>query len=453
MAVSADGRKCGYISGGCVDADVALQAKQAIAENKNMSLRYGDGSPFIDMPLPCGGAIDITILPDADEAPLRKCHAALCSRQRAQLSLPGLSKTFTYTPKINVRIAGRGADALALARLVRASGYGLTLQLRDGEDIDEAALEGFNDLVPLKTPQDLPVSVDDAWTAFILMFHDPDWETALLKQALQGKAFYVGAVGSQKTQNRRQMRLQQEGVEPDQIARVRGPVGLLPSMRDSSMLAASALAEIVGTYTQAQSSLFSDTAVILLAAGQSKRFEDGDKLLSDLSGKPLLSHAAMHLSDEPCAARIAVTGPGQSDRQRILKSAGWEIVENHDPAAGQSTSLKTAIDAVAGLQGVGHALILLADMPFISDSHLLGLRNAMTPGISAVMSATGDTLCPPAIFSRNTFNALVNIPGDVGARRVFRSLSDTKTIPLPQQEAIDVDTTEDLARATGALMT
>ena len=186
MAVGADGRKCGYISGGCVDADVVLQAKQAIVENKSLSLRYGDGSPFIDMPLPCGGAIEIVILPDANEAGLRKCHDTLYARKRAQLSLPGLSTTFTYTPKLNVRIAGRGADALALARLVRASGYGLTLQLRDGEDIDEAALEGFNDVVPLKTPQDLPVSADDAWTAFILMFHDPDWETALLKQALQG---------------------------------------------------------------------------------------------------------------------------------------------------------------------------------------------------------------------------------------------------------------------------
>lgn len=453
MAVRADGRKCGYISGGCVDADVVLQAEQAIAENKSLSLRYGDGSPFIDMPLPCGGAIEIAILPDADKAALRKCHDTLCARKRAQLSLPGLSATFTYTPKLNVRIAGRGADALALARLVRASGYGLTLQLRDGEDIDEAALEGFNDVVPLKTPQDLPVSADDAWTAFILMFHDPDWETALLKQALQGKALYVGAVGSQKTQSRRQMRLEQEGVEPEQIARVRGPVGLLPSMRDSSMLAVSALAEIVGAYTHAQTSPFSDTAVILLSAGQSKRFESGDKLLSELSGKPVLSHAAMHLSDEPCAARIAVTGPGQPDRQRILKSAGWEIVENSDPAAGQSTSLKAAIDTAAGLPNVGYVLVLLADMPFVSDRHLLALRNAMTPGISAVMSSVGDTLCPPAIFSRNTFDALGNIPGDVGARHVFRSLNNTKTIPLPQQEAIDIDTTEDLAWATGALMT
>ena len=53
MAVSASGLKCGYISGGCVDADVVLQARQAIEEGKPRPLRYGTGSPFIDMPLPC----------------------------------------------------------------------------------------------------------------------------------------------------------------------------------------------------------------------------------------------------------------------------------------------------------------------------------------------------------------------------------------------------------------
>ncbi|MCA8893592.1 MAG: XdhC family protein, partial [Hyphomonas sp.] len=59
MAVSASGQKCGYISGGCVDADVVLQARQSIEDGKPRSLRYGTGSPFIDMPLPCGGAIDM----------------------------------------------------------------------------------------------------------------------------------------------------------------------------------------------------------------------------------------------------------------------------------------------------------------------------------------------------------------------------------------------------------
>ena len=451
MAVSGDGRRCGYISGGCVDADVVLQAQQALKDNEILSLRYGAGSPFIDMPLPCGGAIEVTILPRPDEALLRQCHDNLRARKWARLSLPELPVSFVYRPKLRIRIAGRGADALALARLVRASGYDLALQLRDGEDIDEALRDGFEDVVSLKTPQSLPPAWDDASTAFVLMFHDPDWEAALLKQALRGKAFYIGAVGSQKTQSRRRARLAQEGIQPAKIARVRGPIGLVPSMRDATMLAVSALAEIVGAYRETRVNPFLNTAVILLAAGQSERFQGGDKLLADLAGRPVLSHTAARLADQPVAARIAVTGPGQADRQKILEAAGWEIVENKQAAAGQSTSLKAGMDAATGIPDVEQVLILLADMPFISDEHLHALRETMTPETSAVMSVNRDTLCPPAIFSKATFDQLAGISGDVGARHIFRSLSETQTCQLPDSEALDVDTVEDLARATGAL--
>jgi xanthine/CO dehydrogenase XdhC/CoxF family maturation factor/CTP:molybdopterin cytidylyltransferase MocA len=451
MAVTEDGRRCGYISGGCVDADVVLQAQQAISENKVMSLRYGDGSPFIDMPLPCGGAIEISILPDASEKKLQLCHDALSARVNTTLSLPELSASFAYSPKLRIRIAGRGADALALARLVRASGYELTLQLRDGEDIDEARRDSFNDVTALKTPQDLPPSSDDAWTAFILMFHDPDWEAALLKQALQGQAFYIGAVGSRKTQSRRRTRLEQEGVEPLQISRVRGPVGLVPSMRDASMLAVSTLAEIVGVYREAQTTSLADTAIILLAAGKSERFAEGDKLLSSLAGKPVLGHAAALLEGQPVAARIAVIGPGQTERHELLQSAGWQVIENRDAAAGQSTSLKAGIKAAAALPEVEHALFLLADMPFITNAHLNRLRQTMALETQAVMSSARESNCPPAIFSRSTFEQLTNLSGDMGARQVFQSLDRTKTVSLPESDALDIDTTEDLARATGAL--
>ncbi|MEZ6001142.1 NTP transferase domain-containing protein [Hyphomonas sp.] len=451
MAVSSDGRRCGYISGGCVDADVVLQAQQAIEDNKVLTLRYGAGSPFIDMPLPCGGAIEITILPSADENALRQCHDSLRARNWTRLSLPELPSSFVYRPKLRIRIAGRGADALALARLVRAGGYNLTLQLRDGEDIDEAALDGFDDVKALKTPQDLPPAADDTSTAFLLMFHDPDWEAALLKQALRGQAFYIGAVGSRKTQNRRKAHLEQEGVEAAQITRVRGPIGLVPSMRDASMLAISALAEIVSAYKDTTINPFANTAIILLAAGQSERFQDGDKLLADLAGKPVLGHAAAMLADQPVAARIAVTGPGQADRQRILKAAGWQIVENSDTTSGQSTSLRAGMDVVAGMPAVEQVLILLADMPFVSDAHLHALREAMTSETTASMSVNRNALCPPAIFSKATFDQLKSISGDVGAKQVFRALSHTQTCQLPDSNAPDIDTVEDLARATGAL--
>ncbi|MFW6027943.1 MAG: XdhC family protein [bacterium] len=71
MAVSESGEQAGYISGGCIDADVVLQAQGAIKSGKPQLLRYGAGSPFIDLPLPCGGTIEVVILPHADTETVR----------------------------------------------------------------------------------------------------------------------------------------------------------------------------------------------------------------------------------------------------------------------------------------------------------------------------------------------------------------------------------------------
>ncbi|MEQ9315788.1 MAG: XdhC family protein, partial [Henriciella sp.] len=137
MAVTADGDVAGYISGGCIDADVVLQAQNALKDGKAKSLRYGAGSPFVDLPLPCGGAIELVIEPDADAEAVRACRDRLQARKPATLDLD-IAGDFQplYQPKLHLRIAGRGADSLALARIARASGIDASFQLRDGEDVE-----------------------------------------------------------------------------------------------------------------------------------------------------------------------------------------------------------------------------------------------------------------------------------------------------------------------------
>lgn len=260
MAVSAAGERCGYISGGCIDADVAMHALDALRSGRVGRLRYGKGSPFIDMPLPCGGAIDVWVLPDAQAGVLRACHDRLASRQAVTLNLSASGAlwlghpmeasalSFEYTPRLRLRIAGRGADSMALARLAKASGIHTELQLRDDADIQDARRLGIDQVATLTVPSTLPAANDDPWTAFLLAFHDVDWEAALLAQALQGPAFYLGAVGSKATHARRCEELRAMGFGEEQIRRIHGPVGLLPSMREASKLAVSVLAEIVSAY-------------------------------------------------------------------------------------------------------------------------------------------------------------------------------------------------------------
>jgi xanthine dehydrogenase accessory factor len=103
-------------------------------------------------------------------------------------------------------------------------------------------------------PSNPPLTADDARTAFVCLFHDHDWEAALLQQALAGPAFYIGAMGSKRTHHTRCQTLAELGVSPQGIARINGPIGLIGSQRDARLLALSILAEIL-QYAQAETLL------------------------------------------------------------------------------------------------------------------------------------------------------------------------------------------------------
>ena len=250
MAIDQAGNYAGYLSGGCIDADVVSQAVAAITANQTNILRYGQGSPFPDILLPCGGSLDIAIDPNPSKSAIRNALNKLNDRESTsfELSLPDGKYDISIRPKLQIRIAGRGADAIALARL--ASSIGIECQFQSPDDVccREAQDLGLENVKQLITPNQLPDSNDDAETAFVLMFHDREWEVPLILDALGGNAFYIGAVGSTRTHERRCEELKKAGCNEVQIGRIFGPIGLIPAMRDATMLAISAMSEIVSEF-------------------------------------------------------------------------------------------------------------------------------------------------------------------------------------------------------------
>ncbi len=457
MTVCADGRAAGYVSGGCIDADVTLQAQQTLQDGKIRQLTYGAGSPFTDLPLPCGGSIGVMILPMPELETIYRLYDGLKARRSIDLHIDaaGTLKTgqaatqsslfaASYTPKLKLRIAGRGADCLALAKLATTSGLPVKLQLTSEADILAASHLPNVAVEKLETPRQLLCNGDDQWTAFVLMFHDGDWETELLTQALAGPAFYIGAVGSRITHQKRIQALAEANIAASDIQRVRGPIGLVPSMRDASMLAISVLAEIIEAAAIAVKTDKPKTAAILLAAGASSRFERGDKLLAPMSAASVLAQTASRLDKSNYENCIAVIGPDQLERRRVLENQGWSVVENFDAHEGQATSLKAGLTKV---NDVDQVLILLGDMPLVPEVHYKYLLHAMRMGASAVMTETDGTLLPPAVFSKQHFNDLLDLSGDQGARSLFRRLENTDTVPLKRELALDIDTIADLSRA------
>lgn len=242
VVVAADGRFCGYVSGGCVEAAVAFEALQAIVEGRDRVVKFGEGSPFFDIVLPCGGGISIAIHVLKDVVTLRQVLDRLERRETAGLahSIEGQSLELVdppsrarwlepnfvgvYRPRTRVVLSGQAGEVQAVARLAEASGYDVIILTRG----EERAL----------------ARMIDRFTAVVLLHHDLDAEVAVLETALVSPGFYIGALGSTRTHRRRVERLRALAFGNEAIDRIKAPVGIFGPTRDAMSLALSVLADV-----------------------------------------------------------------------------------------------------------------------------------------------------------------------------------------------------------------
>jgi xanthine dehydrogenase accessory factor len=87
----------------------------------------------------------------------------------------------------------------------------------------------------------------DGHSVILTVSHDPKLDDMALLEALKGEAFYVGAVGSSRTSAERRKRLADFDLSPQEIARLRGPVGLSIGSRTPPEIALAILADLVAS--------------------------------------------------------------------------------------------------------------------------------------------------------------------------------------------------------------
>ncbi|MCF8709989.1 nucleotidyltransferase family protein [Rhizorhapis sp. SPR117] len=181
-----------------------------------------------------------------------------------------------------------------------------------------------------------------------------------------------------------------------------------------------------------------DVGIILLAAGRSSRFGRDDKLAAPLRGQPLAGHVAKALSSIGVGCRIAVCSQSLPVDWHALGFDEVRIPEGNVLSA----SIAAGITRLRGTD-LKACLIALADMPFIPASHFEAL---IAKGANPVL-ATGQAgnRMVPALFSRQVWDDLSTLSGDIGARQLLKG---APCIEAPAQWLADIDTPDDLARFT-----
>jgi xanthine dehydrogenase accessory factor len=84
----------------------------------------------------------------------------------------------------------------------------------------------------------------DARSAVVTLSHDPKLDDPALHSALRSPAYYIGALGSRRTQAKRRARLEEAGFDAAAIARIHGPVGLDIGASSPAEIALSIAAEL-----------------------------------------------------------------------------------------------------------------------------------------------------------------------------------------------------------------
>lgn len=267
MAVAEDGSYEGSFSGGCIEAAVVAEALDTIKANETREVRFGAGSRYIDIRLPCGGSVDLVFTPISDMAfvktvldqmRLRRPVAIRLPRQRGvpvridpagewRLIVTEKMLELHYIPPLRLAIFGHGAAVEALEMAALTYGADVSIFTSDEAVLTRSAERG-SDAVKLATPTALIDLPADRWSAGIFLFHDHDWEPHLLKAVLKSPPFFIGAMGSRITHRHRLDRLREMGVEEKDLEQIVAPIGLIPSCRDPETLALSILTQVVANY-------------------------------------------------------------------------------------------------------------------------------------------------------------------------------------------------------------
>lgn len=263
LALTADGRLVGSLSGGCIEDDL-LELVRARTLERPEKMSYGVSTEQASrFGLPCGGELELILEPVHAQSAMAELLQALSENAIVVRELdlssgvarllpadPGASLEVTehrlrsvHGPRWRLLIIGAGQLSRYLVEMALALDYQVLLCDPRPE---------FRKSWPAQLPPVDPAMPDDfvegqrpdPHTAIVALTHDPKQDDLALLEALKSRAFYVGAIGSKANQAKRRERLALFDLTPQQIAALYGPAGLPIGSRTPPEMAISILAEI-----------------------------------------------------------------------------------------------------------------------------------------------------------------------------------------------------------------
>jgi xanthine dehydrogenase accessory factor len=282
MAVDDGGHFIGSVSGGCVEGAVLEAAAEVMASGRPQLLEFGvSNEQAWSVGLACGGAIKILVekLADLDffERVLDRLEhgqstAALVALESGERIAPDAPSRDTdasrliaaaeaggrdvfietrqgqffmefWRPPLRLFIVGAVHIAQALAPIAATASYEVTIVDPRAAFATPERFGGFSVLTEWPDEFFAKAPLDER-CALVALTHEPRVDDPALFAALRSRAFYIGALGSRSTAEKRRMRLRAQRFSERDLARIHGPIGLTIGAANPAEIAIAIAAEM-----------------------------------------------------------------------------------------------------------------------------------------------------------------------------------------------------------------
>jgi xanthine dehydrogenase accessory factor len=278
LAISESGEMAGSVSGGCVESEVYEAARAVLRGEESRLATYGiSDDQALSVGLPCGGEIDVWI-DEPDPAVLEQLGRIISGNERAvlltdldgggsrlvqegeglrvdELIRGGHSRVVeidgrrlfadVFGPPPRLLVYGAVDTAEALCAAAKRIGWHTIVADARAKFATRERLPSADEIIVAWPEETLAQVAPDHATAIVVLTHDDKFDLPLLTAALATDAFYIGALGSRRNQERRRELLVDSGVDERALERIAGPAGLDIGAHTPAETAVSILAEIM----------------------------------------------------------------------------------------------------------------------------------------------------------------------------------------------------------------
>jgi xanthine dehydrogenase accessory factor len=293
LIVSERGELAGSVSGGCVESEVVEAAREVLGGGEPRLLTYGiSDDQALSVGLPCGGEIDVWI--DEPDPELLEQLADVAREERRavffvdlgdgserlvpdgdnevadELIRAGHSKVVelhgrrlfadVFGPPPRLLVYGAVDTADALCATARNLGWRTIVADARSRFATSERLPHADEIIVAWPEETLAQVQPDHATAIVVLTHDDKFDIPMLTGSLASDAFYVGALGSRRNQERRRDLLLEAGLEESTVDRISGPAGLDIGAHTPAETALSMLAEILAVRADREGGRLKDSS-------------------------------------------------------------------------------------------------------------------------------------------------------------------------------------------------